>query len=51
MGESCKIEIDRRLIWCLGVLCKQLKMSLEQNQSFCESFIDYTEKSPFKTFS
>lgn len=49
MGESYKIEIDRRLIRCLEVLCKQLKKSLEQNQSFCESFIDYT-KSILNTF-
>lgn len=47
MGDSYKIEIDKRIIWCLGVLCKQLKKSLEQKQSFYESFIDYTEKSPF----
>lgn len=47
MGENYKIEIDKRLIWCLGVLYKQLKKSLEEKQSFCESFIDYTEKSPF----
>lgn len=44
VGESYKVEIAEILIWCLGVLCKQLEKSLEQNQSFCESFIDYTGK-------
>lgn len=50
MGESYKIEIDKRLIWCLEVLHQQLKKPLEQNQSLWKLYWLHREKSILNTF-